>query len=84
MYPIFKSKWLITMPEFYKFRHGSYTIVKKMKFCTGLQKLQIPNANNLDAMRSPKRLVKKSLYIAISFCIWRSEGIGACPIFKSK
>ena len=81
MYPIFESKWLITFSEL---MHGFYTIVKKMKFCTGLPKLHLLNANNFDAVRSSKRPAKKSFYIAISFRVGRSEEVRAYPIFESK
>ena len=52
-----------------------------MKFCTELYKLELPNANNFDTVRSPKWPTKKSLYIAISFRVQRSEGVRAYPIF---
>ena len=51
MYSIFESKWLVTSS---KLRHDFYTIVKKMKFCTGLYKLKLPNVHNFDTVRSPK------------------------------
>ena len=81
MYPIFESKWFITIS---KLRHGFYTVVKKMKFSTGLHKLHILNANNFDAVRSSKRPAKKSLNIAISFRVRRSEGVRAYNIFEPK
>ena len=48
---IFESEWLIT---FSKLRQDFYTIVKKMSFCTGTYKLQLPNVNNFDTVRSSK------------------------------
>ena len=68
MYPIFESKWLTT---FSKLSTGFYTIVKKMKFCTGPDKLQLPNMNNFDTVISPKWPAKTaftSLFLTESGC----------------
>ena len=51
MLPIFESKWLII---FSKLRHGFYTIVMKIKFCTEPYNLQLPNVNNSDTVKPPK------------------------------
>ena len=79
--PLFESKWFIT---FSKLGRDFYTIIKKMKCCTGLYKLQLPNVKNFDAVRSSKWPAKNSLCIAISYEVQRSKGVCTYPVFESK